>query len=115
MNIDRLQEKIRNFAHERDWQQFHSPKNIVMALNVEAGELMEHFQWMSERDSHHIRGDEKQERINEEIADVAIYLLRLCDLLQVNLPGEIEKKMRKNADKYPISKVYGSSKKYDEY
>ncbi len=115
MDIGKFQEKIRHFAKERDWEQFHSPKNIVMALNVEASELMEIFQWMSEKDSWNIREAKTREKISEEIADVTIYLLRLCDLLDVNLPFEIEKKMKKNAEKYPAEKVRGSSKKYDEY
>ena len=115
MNVEKLQHKIRNFVRERDWEQFHSPKNIAMALNVEVAELMEIFQWMSEEESRHIQCPRTQTHIEDEVADVAVYLLRLCDLLGVDLNAAIENKMQKNAAKYPVEQVRGSSRKYSEY
>ncbi len=86
-----------------------------MALNVEAAELMEIFQWMKESDSRHIQSREVQTQIEDEVADVAIYLLRLCDLLGVDLNAAMENKIQKNAAKYPAEKVRGNSRKYNEY
>ena len=115
MNIKEWQAKIRVFVRERDWEQFHSPKNLAMALNVEAAELMEIFQWMKESESRNIQTGEVQTQIEDEVADVAIYLLRMCDLLGVDLNAAMENKMQKNAAKYPAEKVRGSSRKYSEY
>jgi dCTP diphosphatase len=113
-DIDKLIEKLRNFAEERDWGQFHSPKNLSMALTVEAAELLEQFQWLTEEQSSAL--DQKQlDRVEEEIADVFLYLLRLADVLNLDMINAAEKKLIKNAKKYPVEKVKGSSKKYDEY
>lgn len=111
---DSLIQKLRDFAEERDWEQFHSPKNLSMALAVESAELLEQFQWLTEAQSSAL--DQKQlDRVEEEIADVFLYLLRLADVLGLDMISAAEKKLIKNAKKYPVEKVKGSSKKYDEY
>lgn len=114
MNIDTIQAKLRHFAQERDWEQFHSPKNIAMALNVEAGELLEHFQWLTEQASFDLEPD-KQEAVAQEIADVQVYLCRLADLLKIDIEGAVERKMALNEAKYPADRVRGKAKKYTEY
>lgn len=112
--INKLQEKLQAFADERDWDQFHSPKNLSMALSVEASELLECFQWLSEEQS--INLSEKQlDSVTDEIADVQIYLLRIATKLNIDLLSAVEQKIIKNASKYPSDKVRGSAKKYTEY
>lgn len=108
-----LRDVLRRFAAERDWDQFHSPKNLAIALSVEASELLEHFQWMTEADSN-LPPPEKLDQVREEIADVLIYLVRLADKLEVDLIEATAKKIEGNAEKYPAEKVRGSSKKYTD-
>ena len=112
--LDEIREKIRVFRDERDWAQFHNPKDMAMALSIEASELMEHFLWKApgELDG---RVEERREEIEDEMADIAIYLVELADNLGIDLLGAMERKMAKNAAKYPVEKVKGSSKKYTEY
>lgn len=112
--IIELQQQFIEFAKERDWEQFHTPKNIVMALNVEAGELMEHFQWLTPEQSKSLSA-EKKEAVSHEIADVMLYLIRLAQLLDIDVATACREKMRLNAAKYPPELVRGSAKKYDEY
>lgn len=112
-DIDQLLTRIRNFADERDWGQFHSPKNISMALSVEASELLEHFQWMSQHDSKNVSAEKKAE-VADEAADVFLYLLRLCDEMDIDLVETANSKIDKNAVKYPIEQSKGRSTKYDE-
>ena len=109
-----LRDKLRNFVAERDWDQFHSPKNLAMALSVEAAELMEHFQWLTEAESHRLP-PEKLEEVRDEMADVLVYLVRLADKLEVDLLDAAAKKIAKNVEKYPAAKVRGSMKKYSDY
>ena len=109
-----LQKELQDFADERDWDQFHSPKNLSMALSVETSELVECFQWLTEEQSHNLSPKQRQ-AVVEEMADVQIYLLRLATKLDVNLLEAVEQKILKNAEKYPADKVKGSSKKYTEY
>ncbi len=113
-SLDQIKEQLRMFAADRDWDQFHSPKNLSMALIAEAAELVEHFQWMTEEQSNSL-SPEKLAEIELEIADVQIYLVRLADKLQLDLMAAVEKKLAVNEKKYPASKVRGSSKKYTEY
>ncbi|PIP94945.1 MAG: nucleotide pyrophosphohydrolase [Bdellovibrio sp. CG12_big_fil_rev_8_21_14_0_65_39_13] len=116
LNITALQKKIQQFATDRDWQQFHTPKNIAMALTVEAAELLELFQWLTPEESLSMQNDAKwKERVGEEMSDVLLYLFRMADHLNINLPEAIESKMEKNAKKYPAELVRGKSKKYSEY
>lgn len=108
-----LTAKLRIFAAERDWDQFHSPKNLVMALSVEVSELMEHFQWLTEEQSSALP-PEKLQQVREEIGDVLIYLTRLADKLGVDMLEAAVKKLEVNRAKYPADKVWGSAKKYTE-
>jgi dCTP diphosphatase len=109
-----LARRLREFAKERDWEQFHSPKNLVMALVGEAGELAAEFQWLTEEQSK--APDAAQlARIRAEVADVLIYLVRLSDKLGIDLVAAAHEKMDVNASRYPVEKARGSSKKYNEY
>ena len=112
--IDQLQQRLKQFAVERDWEQFHAPKNLAMALIVEAAELVEHFQWLTEQQSSQLEADKLQE-VALELADIFIYSLRLAERLGIDLLATVEKKIAINAQKYPVDKVKGSSKKYTEY
>ncbi len=108
-----INNKINKFSEDRDWDQFHSPKNLVMALTGEVGELNEIFQWKTEEESLNL-SKEVQIHTEEEIADVAIYLLRLCTKLNIDLEDAILSKIEKNELKYPINKAKGNAKKYDK-
>ena len=105
---------LRRFAEERNWDQFHTPKNLAMALNVEAGELLEHFQWLTAEQSQNLPADQ-QAKVAEEIADIQAYLIRIADKLGVDILAAVEQKMRQNAAKYPADKVRGDARKYNEY
>ncbi|KZZ46660.1 nucleotide pyrophosphohydrolase [Thalassolituus sp. HI0120] len=113
-DLNQLQEYLRQFAKERDWDQFHSPKNLAMALSVEVSELLENFQWLTEEQSYTL-DDKQREAVIDEIADVQIYLARLADKLNIDIGDAIAQKTVKNEAKYPADKVKGSSKKYTEY
>lgn len=105
--------ELQSFAQERDWQQFHSPKNLASALVVEAGELLEHFQWLTEIQSQEVSA-EKREAIGNEIADVLLYLVQLSTSLGIDPIAAAQTKLKANAIKYPVEKSRGNSKKYDE-
>ena len=109
-----LRDKLRQFAAERDWDQFHTPKNLATALSVEAAELLEHFQWLTAEQSTRLPPDQK-EKVRDEMADVLLYLIRLADKLEVDLIDAAAKKIDKNAIKYPAGLVRGSMKKYSDY
>lgn len=111
MDIKGIQEKLQIFADERDWDKFHNPKNLVMALSVETSELVEIFQWLTESESSNlINNQNKLDQVRDEIADVAIYLIILADKLGVNIESAINKKLVKNASKYPAENVQGPQK-----
>jgi NTP pyrophosphatase (non-canonical NTP hydrolase) len=112
-DIESLRSKLRDFAEERDWDKFHSPKNLAAALSVEAAELLEHFQWLTESESTTL-SEEKRREVSEELADVLLYLIRLADKLEIDLPQAAELKLHKNAEKYPVEKSKGKSTKYTE-
>ena len=112
--LDDLCERLAVFAKERDWEQFHSVKNLSMALTVEAGELMEHFQWLTEEQSNNLSA-EKRRQVELELADILIYLLRIATRLDVALLEVANQKMQINEKKYPAELVRGSAKKYTEY
>ena len=113
-DLEEIRQRVANFAQERDWEQFHSPKNLAMALSVEVAELLEHFQWLSESQSYDL--DELTRRaVAEEIADVQVYLVRIADTLGIDILASVSSKMEQNAQKYPADKVRGSAKKYSEY
>jgi dCTP diphosphatase len=110
-----LKKRILSFAREREWEQFHSPKNLSMALAAEAGELMEHFLWATPEASKNIAADPlKRSRIEEELADVVIYALEFANMTGIDVARAIETKMIKNAQKYPVEKAKGRSDKYTE-
>lgn len=109
-----LQLRLRRFAAERDWERFHSPKNLAMALSVEAAELLEHFQWLTAEESETLP-PEKRREVELELADVLIYTIRLADRLDMNLLEAADRKIRINAQKYPADAVRGKAKKYTEY
>jgi len=112
--LDKLAEHLRQFADERDWEQFHSPKNLTMALSVEVAEIAEHFQWLTEQQSRELDGAGKAE-VELELADALIYLVRLADQLGIDLLEAAERKLAVNEARYPADKVRGSSRKYSEY
>ncbi len=112
--LTELQRRVADFAAARDWDQFHSPKNLAMALSVEASELLEEFQWLTEQQSRFLE-PERLERVRLEMADVLIYLLRLADKLDVDLPRAAADKLVLNEQKYPADRVRGDSRKYTEY
>ncbi len=112
--IEELKQKLKEFAQLRDWEQFHSPKNLSMALSVEASELLEHFQWMTEEQSTDL-SPQRQAAVAFELADIFIFLLRLSDQLNIDLMEVTKRKMEINDKRYPVEKVKGSSKKYNEY
>ena len=113
MDIKKLQQIIKQFSQDRDWDQFHSPKNLTMALSVETSELLEIFQWLTEEESYNL-SNSKQQHAKEEIADIAIYLLNICMKLDINLEEAVLEKIEKNAEKYSIEKAKGTAKKYTE-
>ena len=111
--LECLREQLREFAAARDWNQFHSPKNLAMALSAEAGELLEIFQWLTEEQSRSL-APEAQAAASDEIADVLLYLIRLSDQLDIDPIAAAKRKILANADKYPVHKARGTSKKYTE-
>ncbi len=112
--LEELKLKLREFAQVRDWEQFHSPKNLSMALSVEAAELVEHFQWMTEKQSTEL-SPQRHAAVAFELADIFIFLLRLSDQLNIDLMEITKRKMELNNKRYPVEKVKGSSKKYSDY
>lgn len=115
LDLQKLISHLRAFVRERDWEQFHTPKNLVMALSGEVGELTELFQWLTADESKAIMQDPKKaEAVRDELADVVVYCIRLCDQLGVDLSDAIWKKMAKNAAKYPPELSRGSAAKYTE-
>ncbi|MGH1487478.1 MAG: nucleotide pyrophosphohydrolase [Cellvibrionaceae bacterium] len=113
-DIKTIQISVDKFAKERDWDKFHSPKNLAMALSVETAELMEHFQWLTEQESYEL-DPAMHAKVADEIADVQVYLARLADKLNIDIATAVSVKMDKNRKKYPADIVYGSAKKYNEY
>ena len=113
MNIEKIEQRIQKFSDDRNWDSFHNPKNLVMALNGEVGELNEIFQWLDFEESLNLP-DDVLEHTKEEVADIAIYLLRICMKLDINLEDAILNKMTKNEAKYPVESSMGASKKYSK-
>lgn len=101
MNLARWQDRLRQFSEERGWKQFHTPKNLAMALSVEASELLEIFQWMSPEESCRVMGSENADAVREEVADVMIYLLRLADVLDLDLEDALIQKANRNETRFP--------------
>lgn len=111
--LEALREDLRQFARDRDWEQFHAPKNLAMGLCVEASEVMEHFQWLSESQSANLSDDERS-AVRLELADVFIYLVRLADTLDVDLVEAARDKLEINQQRYPVDKAKGNAIKYDK-
>lgn len=101
MTLDDLQQRLRQFADERDWQRFHTPKNLAMALSVEASELVEIFQWLTPDESSAVMDSDEAEHVREELADILIYLVRLADVLEVDLEAAGQAKIARNAQRVP--------------
>lgn len=114
MDVERIKKIIENFASERDWEEFHSPKNLIMALTSEVGELSDIFQWLTDEQSkkEHI-SDDNLGLAKQEIADILIYLIRISDKLDIDLEKEVLKKIKLNEKKYPINKSKGNAVKYN--
>jgi len=113
-NLNALTLRLREFADTRDWNQFHSPKNLCMALGVETAEITEHFQWLTEEQSRNLPQDKLAEVANE-LADTLLYLVRLADKLDIDLLDAAFKKIELNEQKYPVDKARGNAKKYTEF
>ena len=111
-DLDALARRLADFARERDWDQFHSPKNLAMALAGEVGELLEHFQWLTESQSFELSAEAK-EAVALEMADVLLYLVRLADKSGIDLAAAARRKLELNAKKYPVARFKGSHRKYD--
>jgi len=103
-----IRNTVRKFVDERDWQQYHSPKNLCMAMSIEVAELMEHFQWISPAESREIHGrEDRRELIVNELADVFCYVLALANEMDVDLAAALDRKMELNREKYPVEKFRG--------
>lgn len=113
-SLNELKQKLDSFVQARDWAQFHSPKNLAMAMIVEAAELVEHFQWNTEAESHVLTA-EKREQVGHELADTFVYLLRIAQVLDIDLIEATNKKIALNAVKYPVEKARGKNNKYTDY
>ena len=113
-SLDDLRNRINTFVTERDWAQFHTPKNLAMAMIVEAAELVEHFQWDTPQESQQLT-PEKREAVAHELADTFVYLLRLAEVLEIDLIEATNVKIKLNALKYSVEKAKGSNAKYTEY
>lgn len=112
-NLDSVKKRLRKFAEDRDWGQFHSPKNLSMALVGEVGELVEEFQWLTEDESRRLSA-ERRERVQDELADVQAYLIMIAEKLEIDLLSAVDEKITQNEAKYPVGKAKGTSKKYTE-
>ena len=112
-DLESLRDQLRTFASDRDWDQFHSPKNLAAALAVEASELLEHFQWLTEAQSQQLPPETLNE-VSNEVADVLLYLIRISDKLGIDIFAAANAKILLNAEKYPVEKARGSSRKYTE-
>lgn len=112
-DLDTLKHRLREFAEVRDWDQFHSPKNLSMALSAEVAEIVEHFQWLTEEQSTNLPQN-KSDEVETELADTLIYLIRLADKLDIDLLAAAQNKIEINEQKYPVDKAKGNAKKYTE-
>lgn len=115
IDLSKLETALQAFADERDWQQFHTPKNLAMALTGEVGELVELFQWLTPEHSNGVATDPKTaQAVRDELADVLLYVVRLASVLKVDLDAAVRDKLKANAAKYPVEKSHGNSKKYTD-
>ena len=115
-DLETIAQQVESFARARDWEQFHTPKNLAMALSVEVGELLEHFVWLTPEESSAVMRDpDLADSIRDELADVLIYLVSLADVLNVDLGAAVSSKLKKNEIRYPVSRAKGSAAKYTEW
>lgn len=115
LDLEKIDKELTQFAADRDWDQYHSVKNLAMALSVECAELVEIFQWMKEEESNRVKEDPvAMERLRDEVADVFLYLMRIVQKTDMDLEAAVMAKLKKNAEKYPVEKAKGSSKKYNQ-
>ena len=114
IDLNTLKLRLREFADSRDWNQFHSPKNLSMALSVEASEIIEHFQWLTEEQSENLPQNTLN-KVATELADTLLYLIRLADKLDIDLLTAAQNKIEINEQKYPVDKAKGNAKKYTEF
>ncbi len=116
IDVEQVKKMLAAFAKARDWEKFHSPKNLSMAIAGESGELLEIFQWMTEQESTQAKNEpELIEQVSHELADIILYAIRMADLLSINLNASIQGKIAINNEKYPADRVKGSAKKYNQY
>jgi dCTP diphosphatase len=114
MDMAALQTRLRQFAQARDWEQFHTPKNLAMALAAEAGELLEIFQWLTDQQARAItESEEDLQLVRDELADILIYLVRLADVLNIGLEDAVESKLQRNERRYPVETAKGNATKYN--
>ena len=113
--IQELKEKVQAFCEQRDWDQFHNPKELAIGISTEANELLQIFRFKSEADMKALMASDKKQKVEEELADVLYFVLRFAQINSIDLASAVEQKIQKNDAKYPIEKVKGCNKKYDEY
>jgi len=113
-NIQELKDKIKKFCEERDWDQFHNAKDLAIGIITESSELLEHFRFKSENEVEEILNSDKRKEVTEELADIMFFVLRLAQRYDIDLSTELEEKIKKSAEKYPIEKAKGTNKKYNE-
>lgn len=113
-SLENLRQQLAEFAQARDWDQFHSPKNLAMAMIAEAAEVIEHFQWLDQAQSNAL-SPEKHQAVSHEMADVLIYLIRLADRLEIDLIHAAQEKIALNEQRYPADRVYGDARRAKEY
>jgi NTP pyrophosphatase (non-canonical NTP hydrolase) len=114
--IEDLKKNMRQFIKERNWEKFHSPKNLAMSISIEAAELMEHFQWMSSEEAIKVKEDsDSMENIKDELSDILAYCISMANYLDIDIAESFVKKMNKNKKKYPENVVFGKSDKYTKY
>ena len=113
--IQGLKEKVQAFCEERDWDQFHNPKELAIGISTEANELLQIFRFKSEEDMKLLMESDKRQKVEEELADVLYFVLRFAQMNDIDLASAVEEKIQKNDAKYPAQKVKGCNKKYDEY
>ncbi len=115
-SLENIQSKIKRFVKKRDWEQYHSPKNLSMSIAIEAAELMEHFQWLTiEQSKKLLKNKTKREEIEDELADIAIFILDFCNMFNIDIETSIVRKLNKSAKKYPATIVKGKAHKYTYY
>ena len=115
ITLEELKEKVKEFCEKRDWDQFHNPKELAIGISTEANELLQIFRFKSEEDMKKVMSSEKKIEVEEELADVLYFVLRFAQMNNIDLSSAVSNKIKKNNEKYPVEKVKGCNKKYNEY